>query len=81
MSNVQFINRIWPNIHTTGIYLLAFIVSFLRSPKLDERQLDEDAENAEEEALLARSRRNAGARWQNVIGRASSRDDVRGEES
>ncbi|BCS21381.1 putative LMBR1 domain protein [Aspergillus puulaauensis] len=71
----------WAQFAFLGIYLLAFIVSFLRSPKLDERQLDEDAGNAEEEALLARSRRNAGARWQNVIGRASRHDDVRGEES
>lgn len=80
VSNAQSIDGILPNIHVTGIYLLALIGSFLRSPKLDERQLDGDAENAEEEALLARSRSNAGAQWQNVIGRANRRNDIRREE-
>jgi LMBR1 domain-containing protein 1 len=60
----------------TGIHLLALVTSLLRSPKLDERQLDEDAENAEEEALLASNRRRADTQWQDVIGRASRRDEV-----
>jgi LMBR1 domain-containing protein 1 len=56
--------------------LLALITSLLRSPKINERQLDEDAENAEEEALLANSRRNADFEWRGVIGRASRRDNT-----
>jgi LMBR1 domain-containing protein 1 len=43
---------------------------------LDERQLDEDAENAEEETLLASNRRSANIQWQDVVGRASRRDEV-----
>ncbi|KAL4986957.1 hypothetical protein BDW68DRAFT_162272 [Aspergillus falconensis] len=61
----------WSQFIFVGIHLLALITSLLRSPKLDERQLDEDAEEAEEEALLASSRRNADSRWQNIVGRAN----------
>ncbi|KAL5043215.1 putative lysosomal cobalamin transporter [Aspergillus fruticulosus] len=61
----------WSQFIFFGIHLLALITSLLRSPKLDERQLDEDAEEAEEEALLASSRRNADSRWQNIVGRAN----------
>lgn len=48
-----------------------------RSPKLDERQLDEDAEEAEEEGLLASTGRRFDATWQDVTGRAAKRDDRR----
>ncbi|KAL4902492.1 hypothetical protein BDW74DRAFT_157882 [Aspergillus multicolor] len=64
----------WGQFVFLGIHLLALLISLLRSPNLDERQLDEDAEEAEEEALLASSRRNTNTRWQNVIGRASRRE-------
>ncbi|KAL4802869.1 LMBR1-like membrane protein-domain-containing protein [Aspergillus unguis] len=64
----------WAQFGFLGIHLLALVISLLRSPKVDERQLDEDAEDAEEEALLANSRRNADSRWQGVIDRASRRD-------
>ncbi|KAL4912182.1 hypothetical protein BDW62DRAFT_30421 [Aspergillus aurantiobrunneus] len=66
----------WAQFAFGGIYLLALFTSLLRSPKLDERQLDEDAESAEEEALLASSRRNVNAQWQDVVDRANRRDDV-----
>jgi LMBR1 domain-containing protein 1 len=56
--------------------LLALITSLLRSPKLDEQQLDEDAEEAEEEALLSGSRRNMDDRWQSIVGRASRSEDT-----
>ncbi|KAL4996510.1 hypothetical protein BDV10DRAFT_195834 [Aspergillus recurvatus] len=61
----------WGQFAFFGIHLLALVTSLLRSPKLDERQLDEDAEEAEEEALLGSSRRNADSRWQNIVGRAN----------
>ncbi|KAL4872155.1 hypothetical protein BDV12DRAFT_151124 [Aspergillus spectabilis] len=61
----------WAQFAFLGFYLLALITSLLRSPKINERQLYEDAENAEEEALLANSRRNADSEWRDVIGRAS----------
>jgi len=38
---------------------------------LDERQLDEDAEEAEEEGLLANTGRRLNANWQDITGRSS----------
>ncbi|RDW81798.1 putative LMBR1 domain protein [Aspergillus mulundensis] len=66
----------WGQFAFLGIHLLALLIALLRSPKLDERQLDEDAEEAEEEALLASSRRNTDTRWQNIVGRASRHENV-----
>ena len=37
---------------------------------MDEYQLDQDAEEAEEEGLLASTGRRFGATWQDVTGRA-----------
>jgi LMBR1 domain-containing protein 1 len=51
--------------------LIVFVTSLLRSPKLDEAQLDEDAEEAEEEGLLANTGRRFNASWQDITGRAS----------
>lgn len=48
-----------------------------RSPKLDERQLDEDAEEDEEEGLLASTGRRFDATWQDVTGRAARGNDRR----
>ena len=59
-----------------GIYLIVFVTSLFRSPKLNERQLDEDAEEAEEEGLLASTGRRFDATWQDVtdrIGRQQNR--------
>jgi len=38
---------------------------------LGERQFDEDAEEHEEEGLLASTRRRFNANWQDITGRAS----------
>lgn len=45
------------------------MLSLIRTPKLDERQLDEDAEEAEEEGLLASTGRRFNATWHDVTGR------------
>ncbi|KAL4798149.1 LMBR1-like membrane protein-domain-containing protein [Aspergillus venezuelensis] len=66
----------WAQFAFLGIYLLALVIALIRSPRVDERQLDEDAEDAEEEALLASSRRDADARWQNAISRTSRRENT-----
>ncbi|KAE8147560.1 putative lysosomal cobalamin transporter [Aspergillus avenaceus] len=52
------------------IYLLVMATAFLRSPKLDERQLDEDAEDAEEESLLASTGRRLDATWRDITSRS-----------
>ncbi|KAL3455559.1 hypothetical protein BJX64DRAFT_272244 [Aspergillus heterothallicus] len=66
----------WAQFGFLGIYLIALVISVLRSSKVDEGQLDEDAENAEEEALLASNRRRANSQWQDAVDRASRRGDV-----
>jgi LMBR1 domain-containing protein 1 len=53
-----------------AIYLIVFVTTLFRAPKLDERQIDEDAEEAEEEGLLASTGRRFGATWQDITGRA-----------
>lgn len=53
-----------------GIYLIVILTSLFRSPKLDERQLDEDAEEAEEEGLLSSTGRRFNASWQDASGTA-----------
>ncbi|KAJ5302021.1 hypothetical protein N7508_006884 [Penicillium antarcticum] len=61
----------WAQFIFLGLYLIVFVTSLLRSPKLDERQLDEDAEEAEEEGLLANTGRRFNASWQDITGRAA----------
>ncbi|KAF3406415.1 putative lysosomal cobalamin transporter [Talaromyces pinophilus] len=61
----------WAQFAFLGLYLIILVASLLRTPKLDERQIDEDAEEAEEEGLLASTGRRFNATWQ----------DIRGEES
>jgi LMBR1 domain-containing protein 1 len=48
----------WAHFLFLGIYLVILVASLVRSPRLDERQLDEDAEEAEEETLLASTGRS-----------------------
>lgn len=56
-----------------GVYSIVFVASLFRSPSLDERQLDEDAEEAEEEGLLANTGRRFNASWEEITGRAERR--------
>lgn len=43
----------WAQFVFLGVYLIVFLTALFRTPKLDERQIDEEAEEAEEEGLLA----------------------------
>lgn len=49
---------------------MIFVISLFRTPKLDEYQMDQDAEEDEEEGLLASTGRRFGATWQDITGRA-----------
>lgn len=51
-----------------GVYLIIVTASLFRTPKLDERQIDADAEEAEEEGLLASTGRRFNATWQDIRG-------------
>ncbi|KAJ5663768.1 lysosomal cobalamin transporter [Penicillium longicatenatum] len=64
----------WAQFLFLGLYLVVFVTSLFRSPRLDERQLDEDAEEAEEEGLLANTGRRFNATWQDITGRADRRN-------
>lgn len=52
------------------MYLIVFITTLFRAPKLDETSLDQDAEEEEEEGLLASTGRRFDATWQDITGRA-----------
>lgn len=66
------------NCRLAGLYLIVFATSLLRSPKLDEAQLDEDAEEAEEEGLLANTGRRFNASWQDITGRSGRNERSQG---
>ncbi|KAK2759083.1 hypothetical protein FQN54_003182 [Arachnomyces sp. PD_36] len=68
----------WAQFVFLGIYLLFFLVALFRTPKLDEQQLDEDAEEAEEEGLLASTGRRFGATWEDLTGRARRQAEANG---
>lgn len=53
-------------------------MTLFRTPKLNEQQIDEDAEEAEEEGLLASTGRRFGATWEDLGGRASGRTSIDG---
>lgn len=46
------------------------ITAFIRTPHLNDEDLDEDLEEAEEEGLLASTGRRLNASWQDITGRA-----------
>ncbi|EEH46329.1 uncharacterized protein PADG_02427 [Paracoccidioides brasiliensis Pb18] len=64
----------WAQFFFLGFSLIAFLVMLFRTPKLDERQLDEDAEEAEEEGLLAATGSRFGTTWEDITGRAITAD-------
>jgi LMBR1 domain-containing protein 1 len=52
-----------------ALFLMVFVTSLIRAPKLGQTQLDQDAEEAEEEGLLASTGRRFGATWQDITGK------------
>ncbi|KAI9758007.1 MAG: mRNA cleavage and polyadenylation factor subunit [Chaenotheca gracillima] len=60
----------WAQFVFLAVFLVVFIAALIRTPKLDENQLDADAEEEEEEGLLASTGRRFGATWQDITGRA-----------
>ncbi|KAM5477115.1 hypothetical protein MauCBS54593_000386 [Microsporum audouinii] len=62
----------WAQFIFLGISFIVFVTMLFRTPRLDEQQLDEDAEEAEEEGLLASTGRRFGATWEDIMGRAAN---------
>jgi LMBR1 domain-containing protein 1 len=62
----------WAQFAFLGVFLIVFITTLFRTPKLNLSQLDEDAEADEEEGLLASTGRRFGATWQDIRGKANN---------
>ncbi|RYO89770.1 hypothetical protein DL762_003047 [Monosporascus cannonballus] len=60
----------WAQFAFLGVFLIVFLTSLFRTPKLNLSELDEQAEADEEEGLLASTGRRFGATWQDITGRA-----------
>ncbi|KAF2118575.1 putative lysosomal cobalamin transporter [Lophiotrema nucula] len=58
----------WAQFAFLGVYLVVFLTTLFRTPKLDQEQLDRDLEEEEEEGLLAATGRRFRAGWQDVTG-------------
>lgn len=63
----------WAQFAFLGVFLIVFITSLFRTPKLNVAEIDEEAEADEEEGLLASTGRRFGATWQDITGNAKGR--------
>ncbi|KAI4600979.1 hypothetical protein KJ359_013144 [Pestalotiopsis sp. 9143b] len=62
----------WAQFAFLAIFLIVFLTSLFRTPKLNLSEFDEDAEIDEEEGLLASTSRRFGATWQDIRGKTST---------
>lgn len=62
-----------------AVFLIVFTTLLFRTPKLDEYQAEQDAEEDEEEGLLASTGRRFGATWQDITGRSGRKTPDRAE--
>ncbi|KAK3329489.1 LMBR1-like membrane protein-domain-containing protein [Apodospora peruviana] len=60
----------WAQFAFLAVFLVVFVTSLFRTPRLNLSELDEEAEVDEEEGLLASTGRRFGATWQDITGRA-----------
>ncbi|TLD29257.1 hypothetical protein PspLS_03552 [Pyricularia sp. CBS 133598] len=60
----------WAQVAFLAVFLIVFVTSLFRTPKLNMSELDEEAEADEEEGLLASTGRRFGATWQDITGRS-----------
>ncbi|KAJ4982883.1 LMBR1 domain containing 1 [Stagonosporopsis vannaccii] len=62
----------WAQFAFLGVYLIVFLTTLFKVPKLDQEQIDRDLEEEEEEGLLASTGRRFGATWQDITGRSKN---------
>ncbi|KAL1644591.1 hypothetical protein SLS61_008757 [Didymella pomorum] len=62
----------WAQFAFLGVYIIVFLTTLFRVPKLDQEQMDADLEEDEEEGLLASTGRRFGATWQDITGRSKN---------
>ncbi|KAK3942765.1 LMBR1-like membrane protein-domain-containing protein [Diplogelasinospora grovesii] len=63
----------WAQFAFLCVFLVVFVTSLFRTPRLNLSELDEEAEDDEEEGLLASTGRRFNANWQDITGRAAKR--------
>lgn len=63
----------WAQFAFLGVFLIVFVTSLFRAPKLNLAEIDEEAEADEEEGLLASTGRRFQATWQDVRGSTGGR--------
>lgn len=80
----QFLNRVtlnwpvfgaidfWAQFAFLGVFLIVFVTSLFKTPKLNLSEFDEEAEADEEEGLLASTSRRFGATWQDIRGKVGN---------
>jgi len=68
----------WAQFAFLGVFLIVFLLSLFRTPKLDLSEIDEDAEADEEEGLLASTGRRFGATWQDIRGKTKKSSGAAG---
>jgi LMBR1 domain-containing protein 1 len=59
----------WAQFAFLAIFLIVFLTSLFRTPRLNLSDIDEEAEADEEEGLLASTSRRFGATWQDIRGK------------
>ena len=57
----------------TAVYLIVFVLTLFRTPRLDVAGIDADLEEEEEEGLLSSTGRRFNATWQDITGRSKKR--------
>ncbi|KAL2258962.1 hypothetical protein VTK26DRAFT_7524 [Humicola hyalothermophila] len=65
----------WAQFAFLAVFLIVFVTSLFRAPRLDLAELDEEAEVDEEEGLLASTGRRFGATWGDITGNANKSTD------
>ncbi|KAF2674627.1 hypothetical protein BT63DRAFT_395144 [Microthyrium microscopicum] len=75
MLNFSFFGVVdfWAQFAFLGVYLIVFLTTLFRTPKLDVEGLDADLEEEEEEGLLSSTGRRFNATWQDITGRSKQR--------
>ncbi|CAJ2500612.1 Uu.00g034650.m01.CDS01 [Anthostomella pinea] len=71
----------WAQFAFLGVFLIVFLTSLFRTPRLNLSDMDEEAEADEEEGLLASTGRRFGATWQDITGRTNHSTDGPGVDS
>ncbi|KAK4181062.1 LMBR1-like membrane protein-domain-containing protein [Triangularia setosa] len=67
----------WAQFAFLGVFMVVFVTSLFRTPRLNLSELDEEAEVDEEEGLLASTGRRFGASWGDITGRTKNRGQER----